>query len=148
MKPILAVMVGIRGSGKSTYANGLKTSLKASVVSSDDIRMELTGDATDQSKNDEVFRTAHKRVNDLLAQGKNVVADATSVDKWSRKVWVDIGKRNGAEIRAYVIQTPIDVAKKRNLGRDRVVPDFVIDKQSKRLEMPTAAEGFDKIIVV
>lgn len=148
MKPILAIMVGVSGSGKSTYADGLKTSLNATIVSTDDIRLELTGDATDQSKNDQVFATAFRRVDESLAIGKNTVIDATSVDRQSRKKWVQIGKKNGAEVRAYVLKTPIEVAKKRNLKRSRVVPDFVIDKQSKRLEIPTELEGFDKIVMV
>lgn len=148
MKPILAVMVGISGSGKSTYANGLRTSLNATVVEPDAIRAELTGNASDQSQNELVFSTAFRRVNDLLAGGKNVVIDATSVDKWSRSKWVQIGKKNNAEVRAYVVSTPIDVAKKRNLSRSRVVPQNVIDKQHSRLEIPTPSEGFDKIVTV
>ena len=55
-KPILAVMVGISGSGKSTYANGLKTSLKAELVETDAVRVELTGNAEDQSQNGRVIR--------------------------------------------------------------------------------------------
>lgn len=148
MNPILALMVGVSGSGKSTYANGLKTSINATIVEPDAIRLELTGNASDQSQNDKVFSLAFKRAGDLLAQGKNVVIDATSVDKWSRSKWIDIGKKNNAEIRAYVITTPIELAKKRNLGRDRVVPDNVIDRQQSRLQLPTSSEGFDKIVVV
>lgn len=148
MNPILALMVGVSGSGKSTYANGLKTSINATIVEPDAIRLELTGNASDQSQNDKVFSLAFKRSSDLLAQGKNVVVDATSVDKWSRSKWIDLGKKNNAEIRAYVIKTPLELAKKRNLGRDRVVPDNVIDKQNSRLQMPTQDEGFDKIVIV
>ena len=148
MKPILAVMVGISGSGKSTYANGLKTALNAQLVETDAIREELTGDATDQSQNYRVFQVAKKRVNDLLAQGKNVIIDATSVSVRDRKDWIDIAKANNAEIRAYFIDTPIDVCKSQNRKRQRQVPDEVIDRQASRLESPTKAEGFDSVITV
>ena len=67
MKPILAVMIGISGSGKSTYANGLRTSLKlenklpTQLVETDAIRGELTNDPSDQTRNGEVFSIAKQR---------------------------------------------------------------------------------------
>lgn len=146
--PILAVMIGISGSGKSTYANGLKTSLKADLVETDAIREELTGDASDQSQNYRVFQVAKKRVNDLLSQGKNAIIDATSVSVRDRKDWIQIGRYNNAEVRAYFIDTPIDVCKSQNRKRQRRVPDEVIDRQASRLESPTKAEGFDTVTVV
>lgn len=147
-KPILSVMIGISGSGKSTYANGLKTSLKAELVETDSIREELTGDPSDQSQNYRVFQVAKKRVNDLLSQGKNAIIDATSVSVRDRKDWIQIGRDNNAEVRAYFIDTPIDVCKSQNRKRQRRVPDEVIDRQASRLESPTKAEGFDIVTVV
>ena len=84
MKPILAVMVGISGSGKSTYAKGLKTALllenklPSESVSTDDIRLEITGNAEDQTQNGRVFSVARARVAAALAAGKNCIIDATS----------------------------------------------------------------------
>jgi len=49
MKPILSIMIGISGSGKSTFAEGLKTSLDAELVETDGIREELTGNAAVKS---------------------------------------------------------------------------------------------------
>lgn len=147
-KPILAVMIGISGSGKSTYANGLKTSLKAELVETDAIRGELTGDPSDQTQNYKVFQIAKKRVSDLLEQEKNVIIDATSVSVRDRRDWIQIGKTNNAEVRAYFIDTPIDVCKSQNRKRERKVPDEVIDRQASRLESPTKAEGFDSVTTV
>lgn len=141
-------MVGISGSGKSTFANGLKTSMNATAISTDDIRLEITGNAEDQTQNGRVFGIAKRRVNDLLAQGKNAVIDATSLTPKDRKDWVQIGKLNQAEIIAYVVKTTIDIAKKRNSGRERKVPDWVIDKQFAKFSTPSTNEGFDKIITV
>lgn len=148
MKPILSVMVGISGSGKSTFAEGLKTSLHAELVETDAIRVELTGNAADQTQNFRVFLVAKKRVNDLLAQGKNVIIDATSVSIKDRKDWVEIGKKNNAEVRAYFVDTPVSTAKARNLKRLRQVPEHVIDRQASRLQPPTKSEGFDMVKVL
>lgn len=141
-------MVGISGSGKSTFAHGLKTSLNAEVVSTDDIRLELTGNAEDQAQNGRVFATARKRVSDLLAQGKNVVIDATSLSAKDRKDWVKIGKDNNAEITAYVVKVSVDKAKKQNASRERKVPEWVIDNQLAKFSVPTFLEGFDNIVMV
>ena len=147
-KPILAVMVGISGSGKSTYATGLKTSLKAELVETDAIRVELTGNAEDQSQNGRVFEIARKRVNDYLSQGKNTIIDATSLSLRDRKDWIDIGKANNAEIRAYFVDTPVSVCKSQNNKRERKVPEWVIDKQASKLFGPTKSEGFDNITTI
>lgn len=147
-KPILAVMIGISGSGKSTYANGLKTSLNAQLVETDAIRIELTGNAEDQSQNGKVFEIARKRVNDYLSQGKNTIIDATSLTVRDRKDWIDIAKQNNAEARAYFIDTPIDICKSQNRKRERKVPEFVIDRQASKLQSPTKNEGFDSVTVI
>ena len=148
MKPILAVMIGISGSGKSTYANGLKTSLNAELVETDAIRLELTGNAEDQSQNGKVFEVARKRVNDILAQGKNAIIDATSLTIRDRKDWIDIAKNNNAEVRAYFIDTPVSICKSQNNKRQRKVPEWVIDKQAAKLYAPTKSEGFDSVTVI
>jgi cytidylate kinase len=148
MKPILAVMIGISGSGKSTYANGLKTSLNAQLVETDAIRQELTGNAEDQSKNAEVFNIAKKRVNDYLSQGKNTIIDATSLTVRDRRDWIKIGKENNAEVRAYFIDTPIDTCKIQNKKRRRKVPEEVIDRQASKLYPPVKDEGFDSVTTV
>lgn len=147
-KVILAVMVGISGSGKSTYASGLKTSLTAQLVETDAIRQEITGNAEDQTQNSRVFDIAKKRVNDYLAQGKNTIIDATSLSIRDRKDWIEIGKKNNAEIRAYFIDTPIDVCKYQNDRRQRKVPTWVIDKQASKLHAPTKNEGFDSVTII
>ena len=51
--PILYVMVGLPGSGKSHIAEELARENNAVVYSMDDIRGELCGNVEDQSRNDE-----------------------------------------------------------------------------------------------
>lgn len=148
MKPNLFVMVGISGSGKSTYSNKLKTDFSAELVETDAIRVELIGDAQDQTQNGRVFSVAKDRVAKYLAEGKNVIIDATSLSIKDRKDWVDIGKANSALINAYFVDTPVNVAKQRNSSRLRQVPEWVIDKQASKLHAPTRSEGFDAVSVV
>ena len=148
MKPVLAVMIGVSGSGKSFYTNGLKVSLGAKAIETDALRQELLGNVNDQSQNGRIFTVAKQRVNNELAQGKNVIIDATSINVRDRKDWIEIGKNNGAEIRAYFFDVPINVAKERNAKRQRQVPEWVIDRQYSKLQPPTRAEGFDSVTII
>jgi predicted kinase len=95
-----------------------------------------------------VFAIAKRRVNDYLSSGKNAIIDATSLSVKDRKDWIDIGKANNAEVRAYFVDTPVDVAKRQNASRKRKVPEFVIDKQASKLQSPTKAEGFDSVSTI
>ena len=144
----LTLMVGVSGSGKSTHAAKLAQTLPADIVEPDAIRLELTGNASDQSRNGEVFRLAHTRTEAKLRSGISVVVDATNLDRKTRAEWLAIARRCGAEAHAIVVDTPVDVAKNRNNIRERVVPLGVIDKQSRRLVAPSRDEGFDNIVTV
>ena len=144
----LTLMVGVSGSGKSTHAAKLAQTLPADIVEPDAIRLELTGNASDQSRNGEVFRLAHTRTEAKLRSGISVVVDATNLDRKTRAEWLAIARRCGAEARAVVVDTPLDVAKNRNNVRERVVPLDVIDKQARRLCYPSTTEGFAHITTV
>src|SRR5690606_16036696 len=90
-KPKLILPVGISGSGKSTWIKS-QTDPNTIVISPDDIRRELTGNISDQTKNAEVFQIAHKRVADALNAGKNVIFDATNIKSRDRKSLMDYMK--------------------------------------------------------
>lgn len=81
--PSLIVLIGIPGSGKSHWI--LTNNISHSVVCPDKIRNELFGDITDQSNNSRVFDIAKGMVIALLTIGKNVIVDATNVNTFYRK---------------------------------------------------------------
>lgn len=76
--PELIMLVGLPGSGKSTYAAEYKEK-GYHVHSSDQIREELYHDIQDQTHNDKVFQTLHKRIKDDLKRGISCVYDATNL---------------------------------------------------------------------
>ena len=84
------MMVGLPGSGKSTFARDVLSASPGAVVhSSDEIRRELLGDENDQTQQALVFSTLHERVFSDLRAGKNVVYDATNINYKQRKQFVD-----------------------------------------------------------
>lgn len=144
-KPILYVMVGLSGSGKSSIAKEIaKTSENTIIASSDAIREELTGKVEDQTKNEEVFKIFHKRIQKGLENKKNVIADATNITMKSRRAIIDNVQKLDIYKIAYVIPKPFEQCKKDNLNREHPVPEEVIEKQIRRFQIPFMEEGFDE----
>jgi len=138
-------MVGVSGSGKSTFAKKIQSETDSEIVETDAIRFELTGNASDQSKNGLVFGIAKKRIRENLSSGKNVIFDATNLSVKDRREFIELGKEYGSKIHAYVVKPDLAISKQRNALRERQVPDFVIDKQHNKFVIPTEAEGIDYI---
>lgn len=135
-------MIGIPGSGKSTAAANIPNAL---LVSTDKIREELFGDESNQQEGKKVFDIAMARIEEGLRSGHNVIFDACNVTRKNRK---NCFQFPCDEAVAVFVNTPIKECKKRNSNRNRVVPEDVIDRFYSRLQKPSKAEGFSKIIEI
>lgn len=140
--------VGLPASGKSTWAEANKEKLNAIIHSSDAIREEL-GDVNDQSKNELVFNTLHKRVKEDLINGKNVILDATNLNRRKRIHFLSNELRYvPCEKVCVLFATPYEICLKNNAARDRKVPEHVLEKMIKNFETPCLQEGWDDIQIV
>lgn len=153
-RPWVLVLVGPSGSGKSTFAKTLveRGVVDAgAVIATDEIRAELCGDASDQSRNDEVFALRHQRLLDRLSAGLPVVVDATNLDP-SRGDVVAAAGLHHAVVVAVRFAVPLAECHRRNAARSRVVPAGVLDRQYQRAERISAetlrAEGVRAVIEV
>lgn len=81
MQPTLIMMMGLPGSGKTTKAHGLSRICVCPIISSDEIRKEITGSEDNQECNEEVFKVLHQRVKDELLYNKSqaVIYDACNI---------------------------------------------------------------------
>lgn len=146
-KPEIIVLVGLPASGKSTWANIYVENRENTILlSSDKIREELFGDEATQGDPKKVFALLETRLIKNIKEGKNVVVDATSINRWERKNYIEIAKDFNAIPVAVIFDTPVEECKRRNQGRERVVPDFVYDKMLKKYEAPSIAEGFVMVL--
>lgn len=144
------VLVGIPGSGKSTYAKlFLPSALR---VSLDDIRLMLSWQTFVAKLEPVVVDVGTVAIEAVAsyaaARGYDAVFDATSVTPKRRKPLIDLARRFGLSPVAIYIQVPLEVALGRNQGRPEPVPPEVVANFFRRLVVPTLAEGFDEVIVV
>lgn len=121
----------------------------SALISPDLLRLELSGDVSDQSKNGFIFNQLIPiRMNGAHAQGRCILYDATNTTRKSRKEIIKHAKWLGYEVEAHVFHVPIDVCKARNAARARHVPEPVIDRQFAQWQEPSLDEGIDRIVVV
>jgi predicted kinase len=141
----IIILVGLPGSGKSTYLERLGVT----ALSSDLIRQLLADDATDQTIHGRVFNTLRYLVRQRLAIGRQVTyVDATHLTPDERRPYIKIAQSYGCEAEALFFDLPLEVCLDRNRGRARVVPEEAVRAMAAKLVPPSVAEGFSRITVV
>ncbi|MCC6188950.1 MAG: ATP-binding protein [Anaerolineales bacterium] len=148
------VLIGVQGSGKSTWARANAERLGATVVSSDEIRNELEAAGIPaEGEGDRVFAILEARVAQIVAHGGSAIADATHVFRAWRSNLVTQSRRQGARLVAVWFNLPLGVCLARNAARPggdwgcRPAPATVVADLWRRLEPPRADE-FDEIVKI
>src|ERR1022692_510011 len=141
----IVVLVGLPGSGKSTYLK----QMGVSGLSSDAIRKLLADDETDQTIHVRVFQTMRYLLEQRLAIGRAVTyIDATNLTPEERGPYLSIGRAWECEVEAVFFAVPLDVCLERNAGRPRVVPVEALAKMAAKLAPPSVEEGLARGTVV
>ena len=141
----IVVLVGLPGSGKSTYLE----QRGVTALSSDAIRQLLADDVTDQTIHGRVFSTLRYLVRQRLAIGRPVTyVDATHLTPAERRPYVKIAQKHGCQIEALFFDVPLEVCLDRNRTRPRVVPEDAMRAMAAKLVPPSVDEGFGRVRVV
>lgn len=147
IRPKIILLCGLAGCGKSTYAQKLvQENPNIEIISSDTIREKVFGDINDQSHNYEIFsKIIPNEIRQGIGWGKDVIIDATSINRKERSGYVKLAQELNVEIECHYFPLDIERAKKQNAGRDRKVPEWVIDKMANKWQEPSIEEGFSCI---
>lgn len=130
----LLVLVGVPGSGKSTFANQLVKSNDSYVkISRDDIRMMLKDSYMVSEELEHVVSDVQDAdIEAALAKGLNVVLDNTHCKiKYIKELANKYGKICRINLKIVGAELSLKDIKRQNLQRDKAVPEQVIDRMYK-----------------
>lgn len=139
------MLIGLPASGKSEWAKN-----QGSIVhSSDSVRKAMFG-AEGYSKEEQaaVFAEVHKRIITDLEHQKDVIFDATNLNRKKRMEFMKKIEHIHTEKIAVLFLGSVANLKKRNNAREATVPEYVYDKMLRQFDPPMLFEGFDKVIVI
>ena len=142
------MLVGLPASGKSTIAKEISIKENAVIHASDDLREELFKDVNENNKNDQLFKELHRRIKQDLSKGKNVIYDATNISMKKRKAFIEELKDIDCKKLCLFVVTPYEKCLEQNQNRERKVPDLVIEKMYKNIQIPQLYEGWDDIELI
>jgi hypothetical protein len=109
----IVLMVGLPGSGKSTYLERLGVA----PLSSDAIRQLLADDATTQTIHGRVFATIRYLLRQRLAIGRAVTyVDATHLTPAERRPYVKMARQHGCDVEAVFFDVPLEFASRGTEG--------------------------------
>ncbi|MCY7400222.1 MAG: polynucleotide kinase-phosphatase [Nocardioides sp.] len=151
----LVVLVGVSGSGKSTFARAHFKPTE--VVSSDVCRGLVADDENDQSATTDAFDVLHYLVGTRLRRGLLTVVDATSVQPHARASLVQLAQSHDGLVDAIVLDVSASVAIERNRQRPdrahlvRQGASPVVSRQHRDLRRSLGRlgkEGFHRVHVL
>ena len=134
MEKRLAIMIGLQGSGKSTFYQKM--------LSGEYLRVNL-----------DTLKTRHRErllIEDCLARGCAFAVDNTNPTREDRARYISAAKPLGYRVIGYYMKTDLKDCMARNAMREGKarVPDVAIAATAKKLEPPAFDEGFDELYAV
>lgn len=142
--PVLILVSGLPGTGKSHFSRRLAGRLPYLVLESDALRKQLfPAPAYSREESARLFRAVYRLIDDLLGRGIPLVFDATNLEERHRQRLYRIADKRGAKLIIVGVKAPEALVYKRLAARARRRPagehsdaDWAVYRKLK----PTAEE--------
>jgi putative nucleotidyltransferase with HDIG domain len=133
----VTLMSGLPGAGKDTWI--ARHAPELPVISLDAIRRELkVTPADDQGA---VAALAKSRTRELLRRQQSIIWNATNITHRLRAALINLFAAYHARVRIVYVDAPWDVILRRNQEREASVPEPVIARMLRKLEVPDLTEA-------
>jgi predicted kinase len=146
----LIVLIGLPGSGKSSFASSLAAKCPGSqVISTDAIRAQLFGSEAIQGEWLLVWHHVQRQMQQAVEQSVGAIYDATNAVRTHRLEAIALARTTGVtHITGVWVDTPIQVCLEQNRSRSRIVPEEVIWRMHSSLvdAPPSLQDGLDCLI--
>lgn len=155
--PVVTVLIGAAGAGKSTAA--ARHWPPGQILSLDALRGMAAGDPCDQEATAEAVAVLALLLRARLLRRLPTVVDATHADRSDRAAILDAAAENSVTAAAVVLDVPLAVCLARNAARPgpppgtrwgRRVPEAVVREQHARIQAALPglhAEGFTEVSI-
>jgi predicted kinase len=128
----LVALVGISGSGKSTFAR--RHFAASQVLASDGFRAMVADDENDLAATDDAFEILYAVAGKRLRRGRLTVVDATNLQQHARADVVRVARAHDAPAVAIVLDVPVPECWARSQARtDRRIGRPVLARQHRHL---------------
>ena len=113
-RPVLVVVSGLPGIGKSYFCRRLSDSLAAAVLESDALRRMLFPQPShSQQESARLFKAIHRLAERLLRQGRCIILDATNLSERYREYLYSIAGRLEVKLVLVSVRAPLPLVKER-----------------------------------
>lgn len=134
MEKTMVLMIGIQGSGKSTFYH--------QYLADDYVRVNL-----------DTLKTRHREeqlVSECFREGKCFAADNTNPTRADRQRYIPLAQYWGYKVVGYFMESKLQTCIKRNNQRSgsAKIPATAIAATSNKLQLPSFDEGFDELYFV
>jgi predicted kinase len=139
-KPVLVLLFGFPGAGKTFFARQFSTEIKAAHLNSEQLRAELFEEATYTKQENQIVNNLMLYMTEqFLHAGASVIFDANVMRSAQRRLLREIASREKAEVLLVWFQIDIESAFARTAKRDR-------RKTDDRLSVPLDRTSFESLI--
>lgn len=156
MKPTVYLMLGLPGSGKTTFSKELRQKLNIPRLSLDEEYSKLGGDLTSTKWNTNIEAEANEtikhQIKEIVERGESVILDFCPWKKEDRHKYQEYIASTGANSHVYYLDIPIAQLKQRlelrnnNLSKNiHIVTGDMLDAFTARFD-PPYGEDFELVV--